>query len=125
MSRQFIDLCILLGCDYCEKIGGIGRVRAYQLIQEHKTIENILEAIKRDKKKYTIPEDWKYKEARELFKNPEVKPAAEFDVSLRVCVCVCVCVCVFVRVCVRVCVHVCECVCASVLHVCVRVCVCA
>ena len=45
---QFIDLCILLGCDYCESIRGIGPKRAIDLIKRHKTIENIVEHI--DKK---------------------------------------------------------------------------
>ena len=30
---QFIDLCILMGCDYCGTIRGIGAVRALQLIK--------------------------------------------------------------------------------------------
>jgi flap endonuclease-1 len=33
---QFIDLCILLGCDYCDSIKGIGPMRAMQLIKEYK-----------------------------------------------------------------------------------------
>ncbi|EGD75391.1 flap endonuclease-1 [Salpingoeca rosetta] len=78
---EFIDLCILLGCDYCDKIGGIGRVRAYSLIKEHHSIEAILEAIKKEKKKYTVPDDWKFAEARELFKNPEVAPAKDIDLK--------------------------------------------
>ena len=43
--RQFIDLCILLGCDYCGSIRGIGGVKAYDLIREHKTIEGVLQHI--------------------------------------------------------------------------------
>lgn len=31
--QQFIDLCILCGCDYATNIKGIGPVRALQLIQ--------------------------------------------------------------------------------------------
>ncbi len=34
-------------------------------------------------KKYTIPEDWPYVEARRLFKEPEVTDPAEIDVSSR------------------------------------------
>lgn len=41
-SRQFVDLCILLGCDYCEKICGLGPKRALKLIQKHRTIENVI-----------------------------------------------------------------------------------
>jgi flap endonuclease-1 len=46
---QFIDLCILCGCDYTDSIFGIGPVKALQLIREYKNIETILENIK-DKK---------------------------------------------------------------------------
>jgi flap endonuclease-1 len=41
--EQFIDLCILLGCDYCPSIKGIGPKKAYELMVHHKSIENILE----------------------------------------------------------------------------------
>ena len=67
---QFIDLCILLGCDYCETIYGIGPKRGIKLVQEHKSIERILEVI--DKKKYIVPENWAYQGARSQFKNPKV-----------------------------------------------------
>ncbi|XP_028392006.1 flap endonuclease 1-like [Dendronephthya gigantea] len=67
---EFVDLCILLGCDYCDSIKGIGPKRAIDLITQHRSIEKILNHI--DTKKHPIPEDWRYKEARELFKNPEV-----------------------------------------------------
>ena len=42
---QFIDYCILLGCDYCETISGVGPKRALDLIRQHETIENVLEAV--------------------------------------------------------------------------------
>uniref|UniRef100_A0A1B0GI47 Flap endonuclease 1 n=1 Tax=Lutzomyia longipalpis TaxID=7200 RepID=A0A1B0GI47_LUTLO len=70
-ADQFIDLCILLGCDYCESIKGVGPKRAIELITQHKNIETILEKI--DKKKYPVPEDWNYDQARKLFKEPEMK----------------------------------------------------
>ncbi|CAJ0761052.1 7600_t:CDS:2, partial [Entrophospora sp. SA101] len=66
---QFIDLCILLGCDYCDSIKGIGPHRAVELIKRYGNLEKIIENL--DTKKYPIPEDWPYKEARELFKNPD------------------------------------------------------
>ena len=53
---QFVDLCILLGCDYCDSIRGIGPVSALKLIREHGNIETILKKL--DRKKYTIPESW-------------------------------------------------------------------
>ncbi|KAI9032284.1 PIN domain-like protein [Hyaloraphidium curvatum] len=76
---QFIDMCILLGCDYCDSIKGIGPKRAFELVQEHKSIENILKKL--DPKKYPIPEDWPYKEARELFRNPEVLDPSTVDLK--------------------------------------------
>jgi flap endonuclease-1 len=39
---EFIDLCILLGCDYCDSIRGIGPHKAYALIKEHGSIEKVL-----------------------------------------------------------------------------------
>lgn len=45
MSLQFIDLCILLGCDYCDSIRGIGPKKAVELINKHKCIEKIIENI--------------------------------------------------------------------------------
>ena len=42
---QFIDLCILLGCDYCDSLRGIGPKRAVELIKQHKTIEAAVKAI--------------------------------------------------------------------------------
>ncbi|BHF74533.1 Elongation of fatty acids protein 2 [Sparganum proliferum] len=67
---QFIDLCILLGCDYCDTIRGVGPKKAVDLIQRLGSIEASLEAI--DKAKYTVPEGWIYKQAANLFLNPEV-----------------------------------------------------
>ncbi|EDQ85265.1 uncharacterized protein MONBRDRAFT_29430 [Monosiga brevicollis MX1] len=75
--EEFIDMCILLGCDYCDSIKGIGRQKAYQLIKEHKNIETVLKHL--DPKKYVIPEDWHFAEARELFLRPDVTPAAECE----------------------------------------------
>lgn len=78
-QTQFIDLCILLGCDYVDKIKGIGPKKAIELVKKHKTIEVILENL--DKTKYPPPENWMYQEARRLFKEPEVTPASELDLK--------------------------------------------
>ncbi|KAF9435444.1 Elongation of fatty acids protein 2 [Entomortierella beljakovae] len=77
--EQFIDLCILLGCDYCDSIKNIGEVRAIALIKEHKNIETVLKNL--DQKRYPIPEHWPYKEARELFLNPLVKDPSEIEIK--------------------------------------------
>lgn len=76
---MFIDLCILLGCDYCESIKGIGPKKALDLIREYKNIETILANI--DTEKYKVPENWEFAEARELFKSPNVTPATDEDLN--------------------------------------------
>ncbi|NWR47966.1 FEN1 endonuclease, partial [Regulus satrapa] len=71
LSReQFVDLCILLGCDYCASIRGIGPKRAVELIREHKSIERIVQQL--DTKKYPLPENWPHREAQKLFLEPDV-----------------------------------------------------
>ncbi|NWW14528.1 FEN1 endonuclease, partial [Oreocharis arfaki] len=68
--EQFVDLCILLGCDYCASIRGIGPKRAVELIREHKSIERIVQQL--DTKKYPLPENWLHREAQKLFLEPDV-----------------------------------------------------
>lgn len=75
-NLQFVDLCILLGCDYLDPIAKIGPNTALKLIRDHGSLEKFVEAVENDpKKKYTIPEDWPYKQARDLFFEPDVRPA--------------------------------------------------
>ncbi|RFU33432.1 hypothetical protein B7463_g2902, partial [Scytalidium lignicola] len=74
--KQFVDLCILLGCDYLDPIPKVGPNTALKLIREHGTLEKVVEWMKSDpKQRYTIPEDWPFAEARELFFNPDVRSA--------------------------------------------------
>jgi len=40
---EFIDMCILCGCDYCPTIPKVGPARAIKNIQEYKSIESYLE----------------------------------------------------------------------------------
>lgn len=80
--EEFVDMCILLGCDYCETIRGVGPVTATKLIRKYKSLEKIVEAIKQDpKSKFKVPDNWPYKEARELFLHPEVKPGSEINLK--------------------------------------------
>eukprot|EP01120_Amphizonella_sp_Union-15-10_P015511 TRINITY_DN8000_c0_g1_i1.p1 TRINITY_DN8000_c0_g1~~TRINITY_DN8000_c0_g1_i1.p1 ORF type:complete len:406 (-),score=97.92 TRINITY_DN8000_c0_g1_i1:18-1235(-) len=76
---SFIDFCILLGCDYCETIRGIGPKRALELIIKHKKMETIL--LKIDKTKYIVPEHFPYQEIREWFKNPVVTDPSTIDLK--------------------------------------------
>ncbi|KAL8633277.1 hypothetical protein Q9189_000998 [Teloschistes chrysophthalmus] len=74
--KQFIDLCILLGCDYVDPIPKIGPSSALKLIRDHGTLEAVLENLRDDpKKRYEIPEFWPFEDARQLFINPDVRQA--------------------------------------------------
>jgi flap endonuclease-1 len=54
------------------------------LIREHGTLEKVVESIENDsKKRYTIPDDWPYQEARELFLNPDVRSADHPDCDFK------------------------------------------
>ncbi|VDN01466.1 unnamed protein product [Thelazia callipaeda] len=77
--EQFVDLCILLGCDYTSTIRGIGPKKAFEMISKHKCIENVLNNI--DQTKYSVPENWQYKEARRLFLEPDVTDCGNIEVT--------------------------------------------
>lgn len=78
----FVDLCILLGCDYCETIKGVGPVTALKLIREHGSLAKIVEWIQANPdSKYKVPENWPYDEAKTLFMSPELMPAAEVELK--------------------------------------------
>lgn len=72
---QFVDLCILLGCDYCDSIRGVGPKTALKLIREHKCIEEILKHMNREK--YGIPDDWIPNEVKAKKKKAEEEKKAE------------------------------------------------
>lgn len=67
---EFIDLCILLGCDYVEHLEGIGIRKAKEIIDEHRSIFNYLNSPQYDP--YIVPNGYaeKCNSAKEYFKNP-------------------------------------------------------
>lgn len=66
-NKQFVDFCILCGCDYTTKIIGIGSIKALSLIKKYKSIENIIHFINNNKTKYIVPDNFNYLKAREIF----------------------------------------------------------
>lgn len=101
---QFVDLCILLGCDYCDSIKGVGPKTALKLIREFGNIETILEK-GLEGKKWTVPDSWQppkdeysddegdentennkkpvpvYVEARKLFNHHEVLDKSQVELK--------------------------------------------
>lgn len=68
----------MLGCDYTGSIKGVGPKRAIELIKNYRSLDKIIENI--DTKKYPLPENWNYKEARLLFQKPEVMNVEDIQV---------------------------------------------
>lgn len=85
---QFIDICILCGCDYSTNISNIGPVKAYNFIKEHKNIEEVIKYVEEENKnekkksKYLFDENtFLFKEAREAFINPVADNPSDLTVS--------------------------------------------
>ena len=69
--EQFVDFCILCGCDYSPKIPRLGPITAFSLIKKEGNIENILENYCGEGKKFNVPENFDYHNSRILLKNEE------------------------------------------------------
>jgi len=82
---QFIDLCILLGCDYTDTIYGIGPKKAWELIKKYESIENIITLEQKiTKAVYKLPDNFRYEESREYFKNARHVQVKSTDLELKV-----------------------------------------
>lgn len=64
---QFIDICILAGCDYSKGIKGIGVFKSLSLIKDHENIEGVIHFLN-----YSLEYEYEYEEARQLFFFPAV-----------------------------------------------------
>ena len=81
--NEFIDICILLGCDYTGTINGIGYIKAWNLIKKHNTIENLLTNDSNIlNHKYILPDNFRYIESREYFINPRHNLITENELVL-------------------------------------------
>ena len=78
--EQFVDLCILLGCDYTGKIPGVGPVRALEGIRQHGSIEKFLAHLDTSRHAWT-PELFNYEVARDLFRHPVVRRPEEIKLE--------------------------------------------
>lgn len=62
-TEMFIDFCILSGCDYSDTISSVGPVTSFNMIKQHKSIENYIDSL-------TVkPEGFDFEIARKIFKD--------------------------------------------------------
>jgi flap endonuclease-1 len=73
--NQFIDFCILSGCDYCDTLKGVGPSTAIRLLIQHGSLEKVLEELGPEK----VPENFKYQDARQFFQECEAVNTQEVD----------------------------------------------
>lgn len=68
--EQFVDLCIMCGCDYVARLFRIGPKTAVRLLRKHGTIENVVQNL--DLSKHKVPENYLelVEKARQLFLDP-------------------------------------------------------
>lgn len=94
---QFVELCILLGCDYLEPIKGVGPKSALKLLREHGSLGAVVEHLrskqasredadeegegKKKKGGVHVPEEWPWERAKDLFLQPDVTPADSFELE--------------------------------------------
>jgi flap endonuclease-1 len=64
--EEFIELCILFGCDYCPNISDIKTSYIYQVYMKYKNIDDTLDEL-RNTGQYNIPDNFDYNEAKEYF----------------------------------------------------------
>nr|QDO16409.1 flap endonuclease 1 [Lingulodinium polyedra] len=72
---QFIDFCILSGCDYCDTLKGVGPSTAIKLLVQHGSLEKVLEVLGPEK----VPQNFRYQAAREFFKECEAVDTSKVD----------------------------------------------
>lgn len=74
--RQFIDFCILSGCDYCDTLKGVGPSTAIKMLMQHGSIEKVLENMDKDK----IPDNFDYQTARDFFLDCEAVDTEKLEI---------------------------------------------
>jgi flap endonuclease-1 len=65
-KKQWIDFCILCGCDYTTRIPGLGPVNSYKLIQKEGSLTEVIKKYVGKGKKYNYKGEYPYKKALQL-----------------------------------------------------------
>jgi len=82
---EFVELCIMLGCDYAGTVKGVGQVKALELLRKYRSVDAAVASL--DKAKYTVPETLleEVRIAREEFLGPEVLAAKDVELKWGEC----------------------------------------
>jgi flap endonuclease-1 len=78
--NEFIELCILFGCDYCHNLTDIKTNVIFTFYMKNKTIEKTLDALK--DAGYVIPDQFEYIEAKEYFNNSLAIPITNENIFI-------------------------------------------
>jgi flap endonuclease-1 len=77
---EFIELCILFGCDYCPTLSDVKTNDIFKVYMKNKTIEKTLYDLK--EAGYNIPDKFEYIEAKEYFKKSFAIPITNDNISI-------------------------------------------
>ena len=78
--EQFIELCILFGCDYCPNLTDIKYNAIFEIYSKHKNIKDTLDEIKLS---HVIPENYEYENAKQYFMNSSHNKVSNEDLKIR------------------------------------------
>ena len=74
-TEMFVDFCILSGCDYSDTIASIGPVTSFNIIKQHKSIDNYIESLA------VKPERFDFETARKIFTDFEYAIPEKFKIN--------------------------------------------
>jgi flap endonuclease-1 len=79
--EEFIELCILFGCDYCPHLNDISVTKIYETFIKYKCIDKTIDRLKLDG--YNIPYNFEYKEAKKYFIDYNYSPVLPENLKLK------------------------------------------
>ena len=79
--EEFIELCILFGCDYSIHLNDIGVSKMYETFIKYRCIEKTIDKLRLDG--YHIPNNFEYKEAKKYFLDYNFSPVSIEDLKLK------------------------------------------
>lgn len=79
--EQFVELCILFGCDYCERFKDIKQDTVYRYYKGHHNIPDTLNHLKEDGNNLPNVSIEEYNKIKEYFMNPEIKNINNVDMT--------------------------------------------